>query len=132
MKTKQIIKIVLAIIAGELALILFATIAQEVLFDGIRYNSATNFELLFGGIATFTAAVLSGIVARLISKEYNFIIPLVISLLITAETTYLIAVNFTKDPIWFDIVGSSSLILGVWLGYSYKKFLFKNRPRLIT
>ncbi|GAB5401076.1 MAG: hypothetical protein Aureis2KO_26610 [Aureisphaera sp.] len=131
MNTKAIFTIVLAIIGGEIALILFATLAQEVLFNGIRYTTATNLELLFGGMATFVAAMLAGMVARLISKKYNFAVPLGISLLITAETSYLISVNFTNDPIWFDIMGGFSLILGVWLGYSLKEFLFRNKPNLI-
>lgn len=123
MNFKNILRVVAATILGEIALIIFAFIAQEVLVNGIRYNSATIFELTFGGIATFTAAVLAGVVARLVNGEYNFIVPLVISILITLETTYLISTNFTKDPIWFDVAGASSLVLAVWLGFLYKDLM---------
>lgn len=130
MNLKNILRSLGAIILGEIALILFAFIAQEILFDGIRYNSATTFELGFGGLATFFAAVLAGIVARLVNRNYNYIVPLVISILITLETTYLITTNFTKDPVWFDIAGASSLVIGVWLGFMFKELLLKNKPKL--
>ena len=78
MKTKKIIRIVLAIIGGEIALILFATVAQEVFFHGLRYHSSSTFDILFGGLATFTAAVLAGVVARMIIKDEIKIVPIAI------------------------------------------------------
>jgi len=125
MKTKNIIRIILAILGGEIALILLTTIAQEVLFSGIRYNSSSNFELVFGGLATFAAAVLAGFIAHLI-KAKNKIIPLVISLIIITETTYLISINLSKDPVWFDAIAGASLIIGVWMGFFFKELL-KNK-----
>jgi hypothetical protein len=126
MKTKNIIRIILAILGGEIALIILTTIAQEVLFKGIRYNSSSNFELIFGGLATFIAAVLAGYVARIINKEGNKLIPLVISMIIITETTYLISINLSKDPVWFDAIAGASLVVGVWLGF-YIKELLKNK-----
>ena len=130
MKTKQIIRVTAAILVGEIALIILATVAQEVLFNGITYNASSNFELMFGGLATFIAAILSGFVARLVSKTYHIAVPIGISILITAEMTYLITINQTKDPIWFDVVAGISLIVGIWIGYSIKDFKNKNRVSL--
>ncbi|MFC4219380.1 hypothetical protein [Flagellimonas marina] len=127
MDSKKIFRIVSAIIGGEIALIIFATIAQEVLFNGISYTTSSFSEIVFGGLATFIAAILAGVVARLIIHGKINLVPLGISVLITLEMTYLIITDKTGDPIWFDILAGGSLIAGVWLGFNYPRFLSKNK-----
>lgn len=123
MKTVRFVRIIAAVLVGEITLILLTTVAQEVLFDGISYSSSSTLELIIGGLGTFIAAVLAGIMARWVGKAYCRIVPHIISLLILAETTYLISMNRTLDPIWFDGIAGASLILGVWVGYFYKKLI---------
>lgn len=125
MNLKTFSRIVLAIVGGEIALIIFTTIAQEVLFDGISYNSSTLSEIVFGGLATFIAAILAGVVARLIIRNKINAVPLGISILISLEMTYLILNGKTGDPVWFDCIAGGSLIVGIWLGFNYPKFLSK-------
>ncbi|WP_222984775.1 hypothetical protein [Flagellimonas meishanensis] len=122
MKTRKLLQIVLAVLGGEMALILFATIAQEVLFDGVSYHASSMFDIIFGGLATFIAAVLAGIVARFIIKNNNNVVPIAISVIIIAEMTYLILTNKTGDPVWFDIMAGGSLVVGIWLGFNYQRF----------
>ncbi|NND32001.1 MAG: hypothetical protein HKN76_05370 [Saprospiraceae bacterium] len=110
------LKWVLAILVGEIALVFFTTIAQEVLYNGISYRTSSTFELIGGGAATFIASVLAGFVASLVLSGKK-LIPLVISILIAAETTALVVLNKTSDPLWFDFLAGGTLILGVWLGY---------------
>lgn len=129
MKIRQVSLIVCAILGGEIALILFATIAQEVLFNGITYNTSSMSEILFGGLATFVAAILAGLAARLIIKYYEKVVPIAISIIITVEMTYLINTNKTGDPAWFDIMGGLSLIIGIWLGFSYTKFISRSKHK---
>jgi len=128
MESKKILRIVLAILGGEIALIILATVAQEVLFDGINFHSSSPFELIFGGLATTVAAILSGIVGRLIIKKDHKAVPIGISILITAEMTFLILTNKTGDPAWFDIIAGSSLILGIWIGFYYSKIIEALHP----
>lgn len=127
MDSKKIFRIVLAIIGGEIALIIFATMAQEVLFNGISYTTSSFSEIVFGGLATFIAAILAGVVARLIIHGKINLVPWGISVLIILEMTYLIITGKTGDPIWFDILAGGSLIAGVWLGFNYPRFLSKNK-----
>ena len=113
--------VILAIIGGEISLVLLTTIAQEVLFDGIRYRSSPLFDLVVGGTATFLAAVLAGFIARLIAGAHHLVVPLVISLIVTLETGYLISRQISGDPLWFDVLAGASLIIGIWLGFNYKE-----------
>jgi len=123
MKTKQILLIIAAIIVGEIALIILTTIAQEVLFNGISYSSSSRSTLIFGGAATALAAVGAGFLARLVKKTYSIIVPIGMSVFIITEMTFLITSDRTGDPVWFDIIAGSSLIIGVWLGYHYKSWI---------
>ena len=116
--------IILAVILGEIALILLTTIAQEVLYDGISFATSSNIDMIFGGLATFVAAVIAGIIAVAITRGSTRIPPTIISILIFAEMTYLMLSGKLNNPIWFDILLGLSLILGIWLGYYIvKKFL---------
>ena len=120
MKSK-ILKTIVAIVIGEIALVLLTTLAQEVLFDGISYTQSSQKDLILGGIATFLAAVLAGWVAALIGGKNNWWPHLFISVIITIEMTYLISKGLTKDPIWFDVLAGLSLIFGVWLGFAIQQ-----------
>ncbi len=125
MSTKSSYKyIILASLLGEISLILLTTIAQEMLFDGIRFATSSNLELIFGGLATFLVAVIAGIIAAAIVKASTLIPHTIISILTFIEMTYLMISGKLDDPIWFDVLSGFSLILGIWLGYFIvKKYL---------
>lgn len=119
-------RIVLATLVGEIALILLTTFAQEVLFDGIRYSTSSNFDIYVGGFATFLAAIFAGVIVSIINKGKNYIPQIIISTLIFLETTFLISTSRTGDPIWADALAGLSLILGIWLGrFIVRRFFIK-------
>ena len=121
MNTKKILRIILAVLAGEIALILFTTIAQEVFFDGINFRTSSWFDIIVGGALTFLAAILAGGVARWVSKANYKAVPIAISILIITEMTYLIKEGIATGPLWFDIMAGGSLVVGIWMGYNYRK-----------
>lgn len=122
---KKSLIIILAAVLGEITLILGTTLAQEELFDGIDYYTSPMSDIVFGGLATFIAAVLAGIVAAMAVKAVSRIPHLIISLIIVLETTYLMASGSLNGPVWFDMLGSASLIMGVWAGhYASKVFIY--------
>ncbi len=119
MDLKSIVFAILAIILGEFALILFTTIAQELVFNGISYYTSPNSTIIFGGFLTFLAASGAGILSRIIGRHYTLTIPSVISFFIMLEMAYLIFSGITNDPVWFDLLAGSGLIIGIWIGYHY-------------
>jgi hypothetical protein len=126
-RSQLIGRIILAAVLGELALILLTTIAQEVLFNGIDYNTSSLFEIFFGGLATFIAAILAGLLTSYIVKGSTMTPHWIISAFIVAEMTYLIASEVLTGPIWFEILSGLSLIVGVLAGhFAYKSFHASN------
>ncbi len=76
--------ILLATVLGEVALILLTTVAQEVMFDGIDYYTSALGDIFFGGLATFIAAVFSGMLASLIVRGSSVVPHGLISAMILA------------------------------------------------
>jgi hypothetical protein len=120
-------QIILAAVPGEFALIILTTVAQEVLFNGIDYNTSPKFDLVLGGMATFIAAVLAGLLASIIVKGNSLTPHWIISVLILIEMTYLITTGVLTGPLWFEILSGFSLIVGVMAGQvAYKSFRLRS------
>lgn len=112
----HILRIILAVVAGEFLLVLLTTIAQETIFGGISYTHSPTSHLILGGAGTFLAAFIAGLAAYLVVRRQSLIPNIVISLLILAESTWLIFYRPSPDPLWFELMASFSLLVGVWLG----------------
>lgn len=111
------IRIFLAVVLGEISLILLTTIAQEVMFDGIDYYTSPLSDIFFGGLATFFASVLAGLVASLPVHCKSVLPHIILSCLILLETTVLLITGVLSGPLWFDILSGLSLIPGIWVGH---------------
>jgi hypothetical protein len=121
MRSKLVLNTILAVIAGEVALAVLTTIAQEVLVDGVHWGISSTFDLLLGGIATLIAGVASGVLAVIIGGRGNSWPHIFLSLLIATETSYLIVSEKIGNPLWFAILSAAGLIAAVWLGFYFFK-----------
>ncbi|MBT8272433.1 MAG: hypothetical protein KJO77_01415 [Bacteroidia bacterium] len=105
--------IIAAVVAGEATLVLLITLIQEIIFDGISSESPFA-ELFLGGLGTFLSAVAAGIVAYLIVGKKTVTPHIIISILVFIESTYLIFIRGSSDPLWFDLLAALSLLIGIW------------------
>ena len=112
------LKTFIAIVLGEAVLALLTTVAQEVFFDGISLTHSPLPELIIGGTLTVLAAVIAGVATSWVAGPKNWLPSLVISVLIIAESVYLVNSGKTIDPVWFDSLAAASLIAGIWAGYA--------------
>ncbi|HLF65647.1 MAG TPA: hypothetical protein VI603_17930 [Saprospiraceae bacterium] len=119
--TRYYLFIFLAVVIGEITLILLSSLVQGVLYDGIFWTTSTRTDLIIGGFLTFLTAMISGYVALWIAQRMTYIPHFILSLFICTETTWLIATHQTPDPAWFDALAGLSLIVGVWLGGWFRK-----------
>jgi hypothetical protein len=121
--------LILSVIIGELGLVVLTTFVQEYIFRGISYTTSPLPVLIIGGLLTFLAAIGAGILSALPSGKALHMVPIILSLLVVLEMTYLISAGITGDPIWFDILAGFTLIAGICLGY-YGWFKFNSKRSL--
>lgn len=115
-KLKNIFEIFVAVLAGESILVFLITVVQEHIFGGISFNESPFFDIIFGGLGTFLSAFIAGVAAYLIVGKRTVIPLVIISALVIAESIWLLFFSGSKDPLWFDAMASSSLLVGIWLG----------------
>ncbi len=113
---KNLFEIIVAVLAGESMLVFLITIVQENIFGGITFNESPWFDIIFGGLGTFVSAFLAGTAIYLIVNKRTIIPSLIITGIIVVESIWLLFFSSSKDPLWFDAMASSSLIVGIWLG----------------
>ena len=124
MKLKHLGLILLAVVAGEIVLALLTTLVQEVIYGHIdHWLSAPPLHIVLAGIGNVLAAIVAGWVVGKISSNYLTAPLAIVSLLIAAETTWLISSGRTVDPVWFDVLAGFSLIVGIWIGGYLDRFL---------
>ncbi|MDH3708701.1 MAG: hypothetical protein OER04_02370 [Cyclobacteriaceae bacterium] len=119
----NLLRIFLAIIVGELLLVLGTTLVQEIMFHGIGWYESGPVELVLGGLGSFLAAMLSGVAAFSIVRRQTEIPLGVLSLLVILETFWLIQTGKASGPVWFDVIGGTTLVLGLWVG----RFLLRSK-----
>ena len=105
-----------AVVIGYLVLVALITLVQEVWFGGVGFYKSSLTVLMVAGFFTFLSAVAGGLVAVLIAKSNGKIHTLVMCLLVVVETITLTVTGGTTDPLWFDLLASGSLIIGIMLG----------------
>ncbi|NND33030.1 MAG: hypothetical protein HKN76_10600 [Saprospiraceae bacterium] len=112
----QVFRLIIAVIIGEIILVLGTTFVQETIFGGISWYESGAFEILVGGFGSFLAAVVSGAVAYAVMKHVKAGPVVILSFLVVVETVWLISNEVTDGPLWFDLLGSGTLIAGLWVG----------------
>ena len=121
-----VVRTLVGIVAGYALLGLLITLVFENGLGGISYAESSLGVLLLAGFCGFASAVAGSLVAAFISGGRRWITAAVMSLLVVAETTWLVTTGRADGPVWFDALGALSLIAGIQLGaLLYGRF----RPR---
>ena len=92
------------------------TLVQDVWFGGVSYDTSSFSVLFVAGVFTFLSAASGGVLATLVAGKARRIAAVVMSGLVVAETTVLISTGDVAGPLWFDLLASGSLIVGILLG----------------
>lgn len=123
---KKVLLLTVATICGYFAMVILITLVQEGIFGGVGYYKSGWLTLLFAGVGTFLAAVGGGVASAAIARSKNYLPHFVICGLVVIETIWFATSQRSKDPVWFDLLASSSLLAGVLLG----GYWFFSRRRL--
>jgi hypothetical protein len=107
--------IILATVIGYGLMVLLITSVQEWIFNGVSYNKSSFAVLAIAGLGTFLSAVAGGWVAFRINSQKTRLSNIIMSALVVAETTWLLLTWKADNPVWFDVLASFSLIIGIML-----------------
>lgn len=105
-----------ATVVGYFSMVVLITLVQEGVFGGVGYSKSSWVTLLLAGGGTFLAAVAGGSISAAIARNKNYLPQLVICGLVVLETIWFATSQRSDDPLWFDLLASSSLLAGVLLG----------------
>jgi|SRR5688572_10161931 hypothetical protein len=114
--TVTVLRTVAGVIFGYWLLAMLITLVFERGLGGVSYSKSSLGVLVLAGFCGFASAVLGGAAAVWISGIRSWIPALVMSLLVVAETTWLVSSGRAEGPLWFDAFGALSLIAGIQLG----------------
>lgn len=115
-KAIAVVRTLVGIVAGYALLGLLITLVFEKGLGGVDYGKSSVGVLLLAGFCGFASAVAGSMAAALISGGRRWTTATVMSLLVVAETTWLITTGRADGPVWFDALGALSLIVGIQLG----------------
>ena len=115
----KIVRGIVAVLGGYAIMGLLITLVQETWLGGVSFRISSTGVLLVGGFFTFLCAVVAGGIAGWVAGHHPVHHATVMCLLVTAETIWLVTSGRTKDPLWFDLIASGSLIVGLLIGASF-------------
>ncbi len=107
---------VLAVLAGYVVIALGTTLTFEVLLGGISYHTSSAGVLALASVGAFLSGLCGGLVAAGIAGRTPVLHAVGVLIPITLDTTYVIFSGISNDPIWFDLVGSGTLMAAAVLG----------------
>ncbi|MDX1396126.1 MAG: hypothetical protein R3195_17225 [Gemmatimonadota bacterium] len=112
----RILRILAGVIAGYATMVLLITLVQEAWFGGVGWYESSPGELTVAGFFTFLSAVAGGLVGTFVAGGRTTVVARVMCLLVVTETVVL-TLNGTFDgPLWFDLLASASLLVGIVVG----------------
>ncbi len=124
MKPKNyVVLTTLGTIIGALSLLLFTTLVKDVFFKEVNYCVSTASELGLKTFAMLGSGCVVGFKSSLIVLRSNFWPHIAMSLAVFLQIFLFTGCPLTSDPIWYDALQGSCLIVGLWLGsYGAHKF----------
>ena len=106
-----------SIIVGYATIVVFAIVFQDLLFGGLSLPASALHELAIGGFMTAVGAFVGGLLLTLVAGRAALVAALILASLLMIEGVYIYFGGMTPNPLWFDIVASASLAVGLLLGY---------------
>jgi hypothetical protein len=114
--TVAVLRTVAGVIFGYWLLAMLITLVFERGLGGVSYSKSSLGVLVLAGFCGFASAVIGGAAAVWISGIRAWVPALIMSVLVVAETSWLVSSGRAEGPLWFDVLGGLSLIVGIQLG----------------
>lgn len=115
-KLLQAFRSLIAVLAGYLVIAVGTTLTFEALLDGgFGYHSSPK-VLVLGTLGALLSGIAGGAVAALAADCYPLRHAAAVAIPIALDTASVLSSGPAKDPIWFDLGGSLTLVIGALIG----------------
>jgi hypothetical protein len=114
----QAVRSIASVIAGYATIVVAALIFQDVIFGGLSYPQSPLADIAIGGGFTVLGAVAGGYVLAALCRKAPLHHAAVLAGWLLFEGVYLFVAGISASPLWFDVISSASLAVGVILGCS--------------
>ena len=118
-KLKNILLVLIAVIAGYFVMVIGLYISQDAFFGGIVIGETPLWQVAIAGIGAFVSAFAGGWVAARLSPFTNWAPQIIMGLETIVESIYLFQSGKFPNPLWFDIGAEITLLVGIFAGGYY-------------
>ena len=113
---KRVVLFLAAVVAGYVTMVLLTVVVQEGMFGGVSYAKTPLALILVAGVLTTGCSAAGGAVAAWIFGKPWFPPAVAMCGLVVLETTVLMLTDGVEGPLWFNIMGPGSHLVGIPLG----------------
>ena len=110
------VKLLAGVLSGYAIMVILITVVQEGLFGGVGWGQSSLGVLAAAGLGTFLSAVAGAFAGTKIAGGARWVVANVMSMLVVTETVVTTLDGTLTGPLWFDLMSSGSLIVGIFLG----------------
>lgn len=128
----RVVRSLVAVVAGYMVIVAGTVLAFEVWLGGIGYYKSSFPVLAVASLAALAVGLAGGYVAAWIGGRAPVLHAAGVLVPIILDTTYVISSGVSRDPIWYDLVGASTLMVAAILGGFVRQVISKGRPVLST
>lgn len=104
------------IVVGYAVMVVLITLVQETWLGGVSLAKSSIGILVAAGVLTSLAAVVGSVTATAIARPSGRIAAAVMASVVVIETIVLVITGRVSGPLWFDLLGSGSLIVSILVG----------------
>ncbi len=105
-----------AIVAGYLVIVAGTTLTFETILGGIGYYESSPTELAWATLGALLSGFAGGLVAAWLGGRRPFLHAAGLLVPLAVDTAYVVFSGISSDPVWFDLGGSATLVVGALLG----------------
>ena len=112
----QVLKSIAAIILGYAVIFVFALVFQDLLFGGISYPESPLHHIAIGSLFTAIGGYFGGFLLAITARDRPMIPAFILAGIVIGERAYLHVSGGLTFPLWFDVLASFAVAIGVLLG----------------
>ncbi|HKY06479.1 MAG TPA: hypothetical protein VJQ56_16395, partial [Blastocatellia bacterium] len=106
----QILRSIAAAVAGYMVIVAGTTLAFEVWLGGVGYHESPPYELLLASGAAVLSGLSGGFVAAWVANRQPLFHAIGVLAFLIADTTYVLTSGISKEPLWFSLLSSLTLM----------------------